>query len=98
VRGGWEAEVPWEGIPLSDVVSQAGGVLKDFDHVTVESVTGYSTDLGPAEIADPDTMIALKAGGASLSTAHGYPARLVVPARPGLDWVKAETRIRCINK
>jgi len=95
---GWEAEVPWEGIPLSYLVAQAGGSLVSLDHVTVESVTGYSRDLGADEVADSDTMIALKAGGAPLTTEHGYPARLVVPAKPGLDWVKYATRIKCINK
>jgi DMSO/TMAO reductase YedYZ molybdopterin-dependent catalytic subunit len=95
---GWEAEVPWEGIPLSYLVSQAGGSLNNIDHVTVVSVTGYSRDLGPHEITDSDTMIALKAGGAPLTAEHGYPARLAVPAKLGPDWVKYVTRIKCINK
>jgi DMSO/TMAO reductase YedYZ molybdopterin-dependent catalytic subunit len=95
---GWEAEVPWEGIPLNYLVTQAGGSLRNLDHVTVESVTGYSRDLSPDEVADPDTMIALKAGGAALTTEHGFPARLVVPAKPGLDWVKYATRIKCVSK
>jgi DMSO/TMAO reductase YedYZ molybdopterin-dependent catalytic subunit len=95
---GWEAEVPWEGIQLSYLVTQAGGSLRNLDHLTVVSVTGYSRDLGPDEITDSDTLIALKAGGAPLSAEHGYPARLVVPAKPGLDWVKYATRIKCVNK
>ena len=40
-----------------------------------------------------DYMIALKVGGAPLTIDHGYPARLVAPARSGLDWVKYVAQI-----
>jgi len=95
---GWAADVPWEGIPLSYLLTQAGATLKNIDHVTVEGVTGYETTLSSDEVANSDNMIALKAGGAPLTIDHGYPARLVMPARFGLDWVKYATRITCANK
>ena len=80
---GWAADVPWEGIPLSHLLSLAGAPAK-IAHVTVASVTGYAMTMGSDEAANPDNMIALKAGGVPLTVEHGYPARLVVPTRSGL--------------
>jgi DMSO/TMAO reductase YedYZ molybdopterin-dependent catalytic subunit len=95
---GWSADVLWEGIPLSYLLSQAGASFKNIAHVTVEGVTGYGTTLSSDEVANSDNIIALKAGGAPLTVEHGYPARLVVPGRMGLDWVKYVSRITCTNK
>jgi DMSO/TMAO reductase YedYZ molybdopterin-dependent catalytic subunit len=90
---GWSADVPWEGIPISYLLEQAGLSLKNINHVTVKAVTGYSKTLNSDEIANFDYMIALKVGGAPLTVDHGYPARLVAPTRSGLDWVKYVDRI-----
>jgi len=95
---GWAADVPWEGVTLSYLLSQAGALLKNIASVRVEGITGYSTTVSSDEIADPDNMIALRAGGAPLTVEHGYPARLVLPARFGLDWVKYVARITCTNR
>jgi DMSO/TMAO reductase YedYZ molybdopterin-dependent catalytic subunit len=94
---GWEADVPWEGVPLSYLLDMAGAP-RNIDHLTFESVTGYKTDIGGSQLANPDNMIALKAGQAPLTETHGYPARLVAPTRPGVDWVKYVKRITCTKK
>ena len=78
---GWSAGVPWEGIPLLDLLRQAGMSLTNINHVTITAITGYSTTLSSDEVANLDFMIALKAGGAPLTVDHGYPARLVMPTR-----------------
>jgi len=95
---GWAADVLWEGIPLFYLLNQAGASLKNIASVVIESITGYRTTLTSDEAANLDTIIALKAGGLPLTVEHGCPARLVIPARPGLDWVKYLTRITCISK
>lgn len=94
---GWEADVPWEGIPLSYLLNQAGSSPKSLAHVTISAITGYSTTLSSDEAANLDNMIALKVGGAPLTIDHGYPARLVAPSRPGLNWVKYVSRITCTS-
>lgn len=94
---GWAAEVSWEGIPLSDLLSLAG-TPKKIDHITVESVTGYKRMMSSDEVAKPDNIIALKAGGVPLTVEHGYPARLVAPTRIGADWVKYVGRITCTSR
>ena len=95
--GEWRALVPWEGIPLSHLLSLAGAPSA-FDHLTVESVTNYSTSLSQNDISVPGTMIALKAESAPLKVEHGYPARLVLPGKPGYEWVKCVTRITCSKR
>jgi DMSO/TMAO reductase YedYZ molybdopterin-dependent catalytic subunit len=94
---GWKADVPWEGIPLSYLLKQAGYSPNSTAHVTISAITGYSTTLSSNEIADLDNMIALKVGGAPLTIDHGYPARFVAPSRPGEDWVKYVSRITCTS-
>jgi DMSO/TMAO reductase YedYZ molybdopterin-dependent catalytic subunit len=94
---GWSAMVLWEGIPLSYLLSQAGAPA-NFDHVTVESIAGYSSRISESVVANSNTMIALKAGAAPLTTDHGYPARLVLPSAHGLDWVKQVGRITCAKE
>lgn len=91
---GWSALVLWAGIPLSYLLSQAGAPA-EFDHVTIESVAGYTTEISQIVVANSNTMIALKAGGVPLTLDHGYPARLVLPGAHGLDWVKQVGRITC---
>ena len=93
---GWQADVPWEGVPISYLLKQAGSP-ESVTHVTIKAITGYSTTLSSDEAANPDNMIALKAGGAPLTIDHGYPARLVAPSRQGGDWVKYVSRITCTS-
>lgn len=94
---GWTAQVPGEGIPLSHLLSLAGAPEK-IAYVTIESVTGYKTTLTSDEVANPDNMVALKAGGLPLTVEHGYPARLVAPTKWGMGWVKYVRRITCTSE
>ena len=50
------------------------------------SATGYDRRF-PVEEA-PKLLLALRLGGDPLSADHGFPARLVAPARRGFWWVK----------
>ena len=95
---GWSAEVPWEGIPISYLLGQAGLPVDKVASVTVKGVTGYNRTLSSTEVANLDFMIALKVGGAPLTVDHGYPARLVAPTRQGLDWVKYVDEITATSK
>jgi len=91
---GWRASVNWEGIPLSHLLTVAGAP-DNFDHVTVKSVTGYAVNLDQHDAKFSGTLIALKAGSLPLTVEHGYPARLVLPTRRGLDWVKCVSDVTC---
>ena len=45
------------------------------------------------QIGDPDALLALRVNGADLSLDHGYPARIIVPALPGVHNTKWVTSI-----
>ena len=48
--------------------------------------------LNAGQAQHPDALLALKVNGADLSMDHGYPARIIVPAMPGVlntKWVKS---------
>ncbi|EUA43129.1 oxidoreductase molybdopterin binding domain protein [Mycobacterium xenopi 3993] len=46
------------------------------------------------QIRDPDSLLALRVNGADLSLDHGYPARVIVPALPGVHNTKWVSSIR----
>ena len=46
------------------------------------------------QVLDPDSLLALQVNGAALSLDHGHPARVIVPALPGVHctkWVRSIT-------
>ena len=48
--------------------------------------------LTSGQVLHPDALLALQVNGAPLSPDHGYPARVVVPALPGVHntkWVRS---------
>ncbi|MGH2745235.1 MAG: molybdopterin-dependent oxidoreductase, partial [Thermoleophilaceae bacterium] len=44
--------------------------------------------LNRAQLMHPEAMLALTVNGADLSLDHGYPARIMVPALPGVHCTK----------
>jgi DMSO/TMAO reductase YedYZ molybdopterin-dependent catalytic subunit len=43
-------------------------------------------------VRNPDSLLALRVNGVDLSPDHGYPARIIVPALPGVHntkWVRS---------
>jgi hypothetical protein len=88
---GWALRTRWRGVPMRALLA-ATAPLDSATHLVVRSVTGWSTDLSLDE-AD-GTLLALSVAGVPLPVANGAPARLVVPTRRGLDWVKWVQEIR----
>ncbi|MFJ7243160.1 molybdopterin-dependent oxidoreductase [Kitasatospora sp. NPDC098652] len=88
---GWSTEDQhWSGLPLADLAALAG--LPDAANVLVESVQPpgpyTSVVLRGNQIRDPRSLLALRVNGAELSLDHGYPARIIVPANPGVNNTK----------
>ncbi|MES4888729.1 molybdopterin-dependent oxidoreductase [Streptomyces sp. NPDC096012] len=88
---GWSTEDQhWSGLRLADLAALAG--LPDAGSVLVESVQppGPFTRvmLRGNQIRDPRALLALRVNGAALSLDHGYPARVIVPANPGVNNTK----------
>jgi DMSO/TMAO reductase YedYZ molybdopterin-dependent catalytic subunit len=88
---GWSTDDQhWSGLRLADLAAMAG--LPEAGSVLVESVQPpgpySSVVLRGNQIHDPRSLLALRVNGADLSLDHGYPARVIVPANPGVNNTK----------
>jgi len=82
----------WKGLPLGDLLDQAG-VLSGAARVRLHGVDNY-TDTIPLEKAmEPTTLLAYEMNGAPLPDRHGYPLRVIVPGYFGEKNVKWLTRV-----
>ena len=95
---GWTTWQTWTGVRLADLAGLAGVGPDDDPEVLVESLQEggafAQATLASNQIFDDDSLLALKVNGVDLSPDHGYPARVIVPALPGVHntkWVKRMT-------
>ncbi len=87
---GWSTTQRWSGVRLTDLAALVGGHGQlTLDAQSIERNGAYAVaTLGSGQIADPRAMLALRVNGVDLSLDHGYPARLIVPAAPGVHCTK----------
>ncbi|WP_428957027.1 molybdopterin-dependent oxidoreductase [Streptomyces sp. cg35] len=91
---GWStSDQTWRGVRLRDLAALVGHDA-DLPGVFVESLQRHGAfrhaALGANQVADGRSLLALSVNGAALSPDHGYPARIIVPAAPGVlntKWV-----------
>ena len=94
---GWSSgNQRWTGVRLRDLARMAGAPRPA--SVLVESLERggafRQAVLSAGQIMDPDSLLALRVNGADLSLDHGFPARIIVPASPGVHntkWVASLT-------
>lgn len=83
VGGGYTGTARWLGVPLADVLKEAG-VKPQADQLVSRSVDGWTCGTPMAEVMDGrDAMIVVGMNGEPLPVEHGFPARLVVPGLYG---------------
>jgi DMSO/TMAO reductase YedYZ molybdopterin-dependent catalytic subunit len=87
---GWTTTQTWTGVRLSSLASLAGvpgagtAFVRSLQPAGVLSKASLSADA----VRHPDALLALKVNGADLPLDHGYPARIIVPALPGVHNTK----------
>lgn len=93
---GWSTTQSWTGVRIKDLAEAAGS--PGASEVLVESIQEFGSfnkaTLSSGQIADDKSLLALQVNGVDLSPDHGFPARVIVPALPGVHntkWVRAMT-------
>ncbi|GGZ65253.1 molybdopterin-dependent oxidoreductase [Streptomyces subrutilus] len=94
---GWSTpDQQWAGVRLTDLAALVG-LGTDTPPVLVESVqrggSFSSVVLAANQARDDRSLLAMRVNGADLSPDHGYPARVIVPAAPGVHNTKWVTRL-----
>jgi DMSO/TMAO reductase YedYZ molybdopterin-dependent catalytic subunit len=92
---GWSTVQTWSGVRLSELARIAGVPAPRAARVTsLQRVGAFgAATLQANQIGDPEALLALRANGTDLSLDHGYPARIIVPALPGVHNTKWVTSI-----
>jgi len=90
---GWSTTQSWTGVRLSELARMAGAA----DGAEMQAISIQpggplrQATLTGGQAAAEESLLALKVNGADLSIDHGFPARIIVPALPGVHntkWVE----------
>ena len=87
---GWSTSQTWTGVRLRDLAALVGATDPGSARVRSLERTGQFREarLQGNQVTDPDALLALRVNGVDLSPDHGYPARIIVPALPGVHCTK----------
>jgi DMSO/TMAO reductase YedYZ molybdopterin-dependent catalytic subunit len=87
---GWSTTETWTGVPLADLARLAGvpNPMSAFVRSVERRGAFNRANLQGNQVAHPDSLLALRVNDAELSPDHGYPARIIVPALPGVHNTK----------
>jgi DMSO/TMAO reductase YedYZ molybdopterin-dependent catalytic subunit len=91
---GWSTTQTWSGVRLRDLAALAG--MSTPARATVRSLERFGgfnhAVLQANQVGNAEALLALRVNGVDLSMDHGYPARIIVPALPGVHntkWVRS---------
>jgi DMSO/TMAO reductase YedYZ molybdopterin-dependent catalytic subunit len=95
---GWSTVQRWSGVPLGHLAALAG-----IEHpasarvVSLERRGAFGkVTLSGDQVGATDSLLALRVNGVDLSLDHGYPARMIIPAAPGVHNTKWVRRIEFV--
>ncbi|HEX4088969.1 MAG TPA: molybdopterin-dependent oxidoreductase [Trebonia sp.] len=78
----------WTGVRLRDLARLAGAEPPGNVYVQSLQEHGGHAILSAGQVMNPDSLLAFRVNGAELSIDHGYPARVILPASPGVHNIK----------
>ncbi|MFG1656270.1 molybdopterin-dependent oxidoreductase [Micromonospora chersina] len=87
---GWSTSQTWTGVRLRDLAALVGAAGPATARVRSLERAGLFREavLHGGQVTDPDALLALRVNGVDLSPDHGFPARVIVPALPGVHCTK----------
>jgi len=92
---GWSQTATWRGVRLNTLMDAVGRERGEAIMLTsLEKKGNYRVTTMGAEFVENDlTLVALHLNGEVLDLEHGYPARVIAPARPGVLQTKWLSRL-----
>jgi DMSO/TMAO reductase YedYZ molybdopterin-dependent catalytic subunit len=92
---GWSQTATWRGVRLRSLMDAVGREPGEAIMLTSLEVHGNYrvTTMGPEFVDNDLTLVALHLNGEVLDLEHGYPARMIAPARPGVLQTKWLSRL-----
>ena len=95
---GWSQYAVWTGPRMRDIADLVGASANvEFRATSLEEGSIYAVmEMGPEFVRDDLTLVALTVDGQTLDIDHGYPARMIAPARPGVLQTKWLSRLEVI--
>jgi len=87
---GWSTTQRWSGVRLRDlgaITGLRGQLTMDAQSLETNGIYSGAT-LGSGQLADDRSLLALRVNGRDLSLDHGFPARVIAPAIPGVHTTK----------
>ncbi|MHB1867459.1 MAG: molybdopterin-dependent oxidoreductase [Nitrososphaerales archaeon] len=97
VNGNLISNAEWEGLRLSDLFSDVGGISSGAEYVVCYSVDGYSVGIPVAKAMMQDSILAYTMNSSSLPQNHGFPLRAVIPGLYGMMSAKWIRKIQVVN-
>ena len=93
---GWSTTQRWTGVRVRDLAALLGGKEHQIATATSLEKGGVfsAATLASNEVSDERTLLALKVNGAELSLDHGFPARVIGPALPGVHCGKGGSEMK----
>jgi DMSO/TMAO reductase YedYZ molybdopterin-dependent catalytic subunit len=87
---GWSTVQAWTGVRLRDLAAAVG--VQHMVSARVESFERFgafkSAQFTADQMLHPDSLLALRVNGVDLTLDHGFPARIMMPAIPGVHATK----------
>jgi hypothetical protein len=96
---GWSQNATWSGVRIRDLLELISAPASSTLHVVSLQRRGLyrQSEMGPEYARDERTLLALRLGGEVLHVEHGFPARVIAPARPGVLQTKWVTRLEVLR-
>ena len=87
---GWSTTQRWTGVRIRDLAKLAGidGPAEMMTNSLQQNALYNNAWWTSLQVEDPQALLALRVNGVDLSRDHGYPARVIAPATPGVHCTK----------
>jgi DMSO/TMAO reductase YedYZ molybdopterin-dependent catalytic subunit len=86
----------WTGVPLKDILAEAG-LKPGAKEVYIRAADGFYESVPIAEAMDERTMLVYQMNGVTLPVEHGFPLRIYIPNHFGMKMPKWITSLEVID-